>query len=81
MESLQVTDHLAVVNLNGTGHYLQWGIIQISYANAIVILLMIAVFVLALVLPFPGHGNLPGSPGADPGRAETDATNDGGSRS
>jgi hypothetical protein len=81
MESLQATDRLALVDLNGPGHYLQWGIIQISYANAIVILAMIAVFVLALVLPFPGRTDLPGRPVADPGRAETDAALDGGSTS
>ncbi len=44
----------AVINLNGPGHYLHWGFISISYANAIVIALMIVAFVLALVLPFPG---------------------------
>jgi hypothetical protein len=45
----------ALVNLNHPGHYINWGFIQISVANAIVIGLMILVFVLALVLPFP-HG-------------------------
>ena len=34
-------------------HYIQWWFIQISVPNLIVIALMIAVFVLALVLPFP----------------------------
>jgi hypothetical protein len=48
------------IDLNGTGHYLSWGVIQISWANAVVILLMIVVFVLALVLPFPGHGSTDG---------------------
>jgi hypothetical protein len=36
------------------GPYLHWGVIQISAANLIVIALMIAVFVAALLLPFPG---------------------------
>jgi hypothetical protein len=40
-------------DLGGTGHYLHWGFIQISVANAVVILLMIVVFVLAILLPFP----------------------------
>jgi Cytochrome b(N-terminal)/b6/petB len=35
--------------------FLHWGVIQISLANLIVILVMLAVFVLALVLPF-GEG-------------------------
>jgi hypothetical protein len=43
----------ALVNLGGTGHYVHWGFIQISVANLVVILLMIVVFVLAVVLPFP----------------------------
>ncbi len=43
----------SLVNLNGSGHYLHWGFIQLSVANLVVILLMILVFVLALVLPFP----------------------------
>jgi hypothetical protein len=44
----------ALTSLNGPGHYLHWGFIQMSYANAIVIVSMVAVFALALFLPFPG---------------------------
>jgi len=40
-------------NLNHPGHYLHWGFIQISLTNFIIILLMVAVFVLALLVPFP----------------------------
>jgi hypothetical protein len=40
--------------MNEPGSYLHWGVIQISVANLIVIGLMLLVFVLALVLPFPG---------------------------
>jgi len=43
----------ALVNLGGTGHYLHWGFIQISVANLVVIILMIVVFILAILLPFP----------------------------
>ena len=46
----------ALINLGGTGKYVHWGFIQISVANLVVILLMIVVFVLAIVLPFPRHG-------------------------
>ena len=35
--------------------YLHWGVIQISVSNLVVIGLMLLVFVLALVLPFPGR--------------------------
>ncbi|HVN10508.1 MAG TPA: hypothetical protein VMT69_00310 [Kineosporiaceae bacterium] len=45
----------AVIDLNGPGHYISWGFVQISWANAIVILLMIVVFALAILLPFPGR--------------------------
>lgn len=34
--------------------YIHWGWFQISVPNLIVILLMIAVLVLAIALPFPG---------------------------
>jgi hypothetical protein len=44
-----------LINLDNPGHFVHFGVIQISYANLTVILLMILVFVLALVLPFP-HG-------------------------
>ena len=44
---------LAGPNLNGTGDYIHWGVIQISVANLVVILVMIALFVAAILLPFP----------------------------
>jgi hypothetical protein len=47
----------APVNLNHPGHYVHWGVIQISVANLLVIALMIVIFVLALLLPFPGSRN------------------------
>lgn len=43
----------APVNLNGPGHYLHWGFLQISAANVVVAATIVAVFVAALVLPFP----------------------------
>jgi hypothetical protein len=43
----------APIDLNHPGHYLHWGVIQISVANLVVIILMLALFVLALLLPFP----------------------------
>ncbi len=41
--------------MNHPGYYLHWGVIQISLANVIVIALMILVFVIALLAPFPGR--------------------------
>jgi len=43
----------APVNLDRVGHYLTWGVIQVSVANLVVIGAMVVVFVLALLLPFP----------------------------
>ena len=45
----------AVIDLNGAPRYLHHGWFLISYANLAVILLMIAVFALAIWLPVP-HG-------------------------
>ncbi len=43
----------SVVNLDKPGHYVHWWVIQLSVANLVVIALMVAVFILALVVPFP----------------------------
>ncbi len=50
-----VLPNMLAVGLNGTGYYIHWGFIQLSLANLIVIILMVVVFVLALLIPFPGH--------------------------
>jgi hypothetical protein len=42
----------SLVDLNTSGHYVDWGFIQISVANLVVIGLMVLVFVLAIVVPF-----------------------------
>jgi len=39
----------------GPGRYIHWGVIQISVANAIIIAVMVLLFTLALVVPFPSH--------------------------
>ena len=47
----------APVNLTHPGHYVHWGVIQISVANLVVIAIMVVLFVLAVLLPFPkGRG-------------------------
>lgn len=41
------------------GRYLSWGVVSVSVANLVIVTVMVAVFVLALLLPFPsedGHG-------------------------
>jgi len=44
----------AAVNLDHPARYVHWGWFQMSVPNLIVIVLMLVVFVLAIVLPFPG---------------------------
>jgi len=46
----------AVFNLNHPAHTVDWEFIHLSVANVVVIGLMLLVFLLALVLPFPGAG-------------------------
>ena len=41
------------------GKYLSWGVVSISLTNFLVIVTMIVVFVLALVIPFPGDHSGP----------------------
>ena len=44
----------AIVNLNHPAHVVEWHFIKLSVANVVVIGLMLAVFVAAIALPFPG---------------------------
>jgi hypothetical protein len=43
----------AAVNMNKPPYYIRWGVVQLSLANLIVIALMLVVFVVAVVVPFP----------------------------
>ena len=40
---------------SGAGTYVHWGVVQISVTNLVIIGLMLLVFVLAILLPFPGN--------------------------
>ena len=40
-------------NLDKPTDYIQWGFVQVSKGNAVVIIIMIVLFILALLLPFP----------------------------
>jgi hypothetical protein len=44
----------AVFNLNHPAHTVDWHFIHLSVANVVVIGLMLIVFALAILLPFPG---------------------------
>ena len=43
----------ALFDLSRPPHYVHWHFFQMSVANVVVILLMIAVFVAAILVPFP----------------------------
>jgi hypothetical protein len=58
----------SAVDLSGPGHYVHWSIFTVSVANLSLIAVMIVIFGLALVLPFPGGRTEP--PEADEGAAE-----------
>lgn len=45
----------AILLADPAGRYIDAGVVQVSVTNAVIIGLMIVVFVLALVLPFPGR--------------------------
>jgi len=47
------TDRLLAVGLDGKAHFIGWGPIQISVTNLVVIVVIIALFVAAILLPFP----------------------------
>lgn len=51
---MHVLSSPGLVDLNGPGHYVHLGVVQISYGNLAVVVLMLLAFALALVLPFPG---------------------------
>jgi hypothetical protein len=40
-------------NLDQPARYFEWGPIQISAGNLVMILILVALFVLAILLPFP----------------------------
>jgi hypothetical protein len=44
----------AILNLNGTPHYVHWHFFDMSVANVVVIVLMFVVFALAVYLRAPG---------------------------
>ena len=60
-----------VINLDQPGTYLHWSIFTVSVANLVLIAVMVVIFGVALVLPFPkGHTYPPAAelpPGTDPG--------------
>lgn len=46
----------AIINLNHPAHTVHWHFINLSLANVIVIIVMLVVFAVAILAPFPRHG-------------------------
>jgi hypothetical protein len=46
----------AIFNLNGHATYVHWHFIDLSLSNVLVIALMLIVFAVAILAPFPGTG-------------------------
>src|SRR5262245_59555161 len=60
-----------VINLDQPGTYLHWSIFTVSLANLVLIAVMVVIFGVALILPFPRGRTYPPAaellPGTDPG--------------
>jgi hypothetical protein len=54
------------IDLNQPGTYVHWGIAQVSLANLILIAVMVVIFGVALLLPFPKGRTSPPAPVAGP---------------
>jgi quinol-cytochrome oxidoreductase complex cytochrome b subunit len=66
MRTLVLAQASSVINLDKPGTYLHWSIFDISVANLVVIAVMVVIFGLALLLPFPGrHAAAQDGAGAD----------------
>jgi hypothetical protein len=74
----------SAVTLNQPGRYLHWSIFTVSEANLVLIAVMVVLFGLALMLPFPtaGHrdGDDAGAASGDGGGDSGEPTSDGDSR-
>jgi hypothetical protein len=46
----------AVFNLNHHASYVHWHFISLSVSNLLVIVVMLVVFAVAILAPFPRHG-------------------------
>jgi len=46
----------AIFDLNHPAHTIHWHFIDLSLANVIVIIVMLVVFAVAILAPFPGRG-------------------------
>jgi hypothetical protein len=51
----------AIFNLSHPSNTVHWHFFLMSVSNVVVIVVMLVVFVLAIVVPFPGHGGKEGA--------------------
>ena len=54
------TAHFVAIDLNQPGSYLHWSIFTVSVANLVLIAVMVVIFGVALLLPFPQGPSRPG---------------------
>jgi hypothetical protein len=66
-----------VINLDQPGTYLHWSIFSVSVANLVLIAVMVVIFGLALILPFPrGRTYPPAADRPDPARHDADGADE-----
>lgn len=51
----------AILNLNHPADTVHWQFFTMSVSNVIVVVVMLLVFAVAILAPFPGHGRRAGS--------------------
>jgi len=51
----------AIFNLNHPAHTVHWHFFTMTVSNVVVIVLMLIVFAVAILAPFPRHGGQEGS--------------------
>lgn len=56
---------LVLTGSGPAGSYVNWSVIHLSVTNLVMIVLMVVVFVLALLVPFPDHGDSGDDAGED----------------
>jgi hypothetical protein len=52
----------AIFNLNHPAHTIHWHFFQMSVANLVVIVVMLVVFAIAILAPFPAHDKTKAGP-------------------
>jgi hypothetical protein len=51
----------AIFNLNHPAHTVHWHFFLMTVSNIVVVVVMLVVFALAVLLPFPGHSQRRGA--------------------